>query len=561
VPLLCIQTVRGNMEGYTQREVEDTRTAREAQAVLGHPTDRNFLGMVRSGMILYCPVTPSAVQNANRIFGPDLSGVRGRTVRRPPESVTTNYVQIPRALLEQHQRVTLAVDVMFVKGVPFLVSMARGLNLVTAEHMPTRTAKQLAVGIVRIMDLYSCGGFQVGTVLMDNKFKKLRNLVPVLAVNTTAAKEHVPEVERRIRLIKERGRGIFNTLPFKKMPQIMLIELTYHVVLWLNAFPTKLGVSEMLSPHEIIMRHKLDFTKHCKAQFGSYCKAHDEPVLMNTMVTRSTPPIVLGPMGNLQGTYKFFSLETGKKIKRRKLTAYPMLDSVIKKVEAFGKSSSGVFNFADRNGILFEWNEVVDECPDSIIEVDVVLYPSLVAEFPGVTLGRDHPIPTIEKDIMPQGRDEAAAARNANMEPFAAAGVDAPTIIHADINEIDETDDDNDGIISVADIPAQADHYPLNIPDTSDKDDEGKDNEDNNKDDDAPQENDKDDEDDNKDDDAPQENNPSNESGEESEGEEAPGVEDKTPGVRGSQRKNKGVTNRFNNYGLMMYVQRRARGG
>jgi hypothetical protein len=64
-----------------------------------------------------------------------------------------------------------------------------------------------------------------------------------------------------------------------------------------------------------------------------------------------------------------------------------MPDSVIKKVEAFGKSSSGVFNFADRNGILFEWNEVVDECPEGIVEEDVVLYPSLVAEFPGVTLG------------------------------------------------------------------------------------------------------------------------------------------------------------------------------
>ena len=38
------------------------------------------------------------------------------------------------------------------------------------------------------MDLYSRGGFTVGTVLMDNEFEKLRNLVPVLAVNTTAAK-------------------------------------------------------------------------------------------------------------------------------------------------------------------------------------------------------------------------------------------------------------------------------------------------------------------------------------------------------------------------------------
>ncbi len=203
--VLFIQTVCGNMEGYTQRKVKDACSARKAQAMLGYPTDRNFLGMVRSGMILNCPVTPNAVQNAHHIFGPDLAGVRGQTVRRPLDSVTTNYVQIPHVLLEQHQRVTLAVDVMFVNGIPFLVSIARGLNLVTAEHMPTRTAKQLVAGIIHVMDLYSRGGFQVEMVLMDNKFGKLRNLVLVLAVNTTATKEHVPKVERCIQLIKEHG--------------------------------------------------------------------------------------------------------------------------------------------------------------------------------------------------------------------------------------------------------------------------------------------------------------------------------------------------------------------
>jgi hypothetical protein len=96
--------------------------------------------------------------------------------------------------------------------------VARGLNLVTAKFTPSQTAKKLALGITRMIDLYARGGFQMGMVLMDNEFEKLRNLVPILVINTTAAKEHVPEVEHKIRLIKERGRGILNTLPFKKMP-------------------------------------------------------------------------------------------------------------------------------------------------------------------------------------------------------------------------------------------------------------------------------------------------------------------------------------------------------
>jgi hypothetical protein len=50
------------MEGYTRRKVKEACTAQEAQAMLGHPTDQEFLGIVRSSMILNCPVTPTAVQ-------------------------------------------------------------------------------------------------------------------------------------------------------------------------------------------------------------------------------------------------------------------------------------------------------------------------------------------------------------------------------------------------------------------------------------------------------------------------------------------------------------------
>ena len=197
VALDFIQTIRGNYEGFTSREVEEARAAREAQGMMGHPTDRDFLGMVRANMITNCPVTVSASKNANLIFGPDLAGVRGRTVRRPPDAVRTDYVHLPRVIQERYQVVVLTSDVMFVNKVPFLVSQSRGLNLLTVEFLPTQTAKSLAAHINQIRHLYAQGGFTVGTVLMDNEFKKLRPLVPGLNINTTAAKEHVPEIERR----------------------------------------------------------------------------------------------------------------------------------------------------------------------------------------------------------------------------------------------------------------------------------------------------------------------------------------------------------------------------
>jgi hypothetical protein len=56
-----VQTVCGNMDGFTKRKVRDARASHEAQAMLGHPTDHKFLGMVHNNMIVSCPVTPATV--------------------------------------------------------------------------------------------------------------------------------------------------------------------------------------------------------------------------------------------------------------------------------------------------------------------------------------------------------------------------------------------------------------------------------------------------------------------------------------------------------------------
>ncbi len=137
-----------------------------------------------------------------------------------------------------------------------------------------------------------------------------------------------------------------------------------------------------------------------------------------------------------------------------------MPDLVIKKVKAYGKSTTlpGMFDFADRNGILFEWNEEVDEFPEGIIVIeDVVLYPSLAA-----VLGQDQPLSSIEEELFPQGQAEDAAARNANLQPFDITGVVAAPIVHANVDELDDYEiDDDDGIIASGDIPQQPPHAPL----------------------------------------------------------------------------------------------------
>jgi hypothetical protein len=86
--------------------------------------------------------------------------------------------------------------------------------------------------------------------------------MPRVALNTTAAQEHVGEIERKIRVIKERTRGMCNTLPYKKLPKMMVIELLHFCVMWMNSLPVKSGISEKWSPRELVSRTKLDAKPH-----------------------------------------------------------------------------------------------------------------------------------------------------------------------------------------------------------------------------------------------------------------------------------------------------------
>ena len=113
----------------------------------------------------------------------------------------------------------MAADVFFVEGTPFLLTVACRIKFVTAEHVPSRTALNISKHMQRVLDVYRRVWFRVRTLLMDGEFEILKPLMPNVECNTTAAKEHVSEAERTIRTLKERMRGLVNTLPFEYLPR------------------------------------------------------------------------------------------------------------------------------------------------------------------------------------------------------------------------------------------------------------------------------------------------------------------------------------------------------
>ena len=132
-----VATVRTNFESFSRKQVEGATAARRLMGMVATPSPRDFEGMVRLNMLKDCPITNDDITNANKIFGTDLATIRGKTVWRRPKRVITDYVNIPRMLVDANQQVTLAADVMFVNSVPFLVSVSRNINLISIEHAPS----------------------------------------------------------------------------------------------------------------------------------------------------------------------------------------------------------------------------------------------------------------------------------------------------------------------------------------------------------------------------------------------------------------------------------------
>ena len=67
-------------------------------------------------------------------------------------------------------------------------------------------------------------------------------------LNMTSADKHVPKIERRIRLVKERSRAMRDSVPFNRIPKLMIIHAILNISKMLNYFLTKGVIAKEMSP-------------------------------------------------------------------------------------------------------------------------------------------------------------------------------------------------------------------------------------------------------------------------------------------------------------------------
>ncbi|CAJ1934588.1 unnamed protein product [Cylindrotheca closterium] len=105
-----IQTVRENIEGFTDKQVERAIRARALYPMAGAPGVQAFRIAVRSGLFKNCNVNEEDAIIAEKIYGPGSSVLKGKTKRPTPEGARDDWIEIPKVLLIHNLDVVLHID-------------------------------------------------------------------------------------------------------------------------------------------------------------------------------------------------------------------------------------------------------------------------------------------------------------------------------------------------------------------------------------------------------------------------------------------------------------------
>ena len=276
--IILLNTVQENEEGFTKRDLRQAKLAKRLYILLGRPSYRDFANVVKWKLIKNCPVGYSDVVNAWKIYGPDVGSIRGKTTRQKPEVVEMEgIVKIPQELLYQLQDLTLCVDIMYMDKLVIFTTFSRRVGFTTVDKLKSRKSEEIYKSMEKVLALYKHRDVPIKNMLGDREFVPLSDALLKdhdVVFNPTAANEHVGDVERNIRVIKERARASKAALPFEAIPKVMKIANLKLAAFWTNLFPRKGSVSEYFGPRMLLLGEFTDYNKVCKVPFGAYCEVN-----------------------------------------------------------------------------------------------------------------------------------------------------------------------------------------------------------------------------------------------------------------------------------------------
>ena len=204
---------------------------------------------------------------------------------------------------------------------------------------PSRSAPVVKGALDDMICTLASRNFSVRLIMSDGE-GAIGKILPTLMglgieVDISAAGGHVARIERRIQMVKERARAhICGRLPFT-LTDMGNTMLALYCVSRINCQQSGSRPGG-LSPRELFSGRRVDGTLDFRAAFGDYAVC-TVPNTNNSMASRTEDCIVMLPTGNRHGSFKMFSLASGKIVTREHFRILPMPQSVIQTMNAMAQ--------------------------------------------------------------------------------------------------------------------------------------------------------------------------------------------------------------------------------
>jgi hypothetical protein len=364
-----VTTVDGNMQLYTKREVQAAQEARQLISRLGHPSSDIAKQMVATS-ITGTTVTASDIMRAESIYGKSIFAMKGKQTK--PASKPAIPTLAPRLVQTQQ---SLCVDVFFVNSVPFLLGFLSPLGLLMVRELQSRGSigsQNVHESIRQMIAESKKRNFDI-TIIQSDGEKSVSTMKDELHnmgidLDISGPGQHIAQVERKIRVVKERVRVYSSTLPYI-MCKILLVWCVYFCVSRLNLQPYSQSLHGA-SPREQFIGRKISNSLDLRVGFGEYVQA-TVPITDSSMSPRTDGCITLFPVGNLQGSVRMLSLTSMRIITRDHFQILPMPAYVIEHLnQAASKDSMTRVSTLDQ---ISENNETKDDTVPDVTQLPDVM--------------------------------------------------------------------------------------------------------------------------------------------------------------------------------------------
>jgi hypothetical protein len=145
---------------YSQHDYSNAELARKIQKIIGRPSTKTMLSIVDKScwQTVLSAALISSPQNRYLVRMSDPSKER-QYKRKTSSPVQADYTCVSKAILSRYQEVSVAGDIMFVKKLPFFVTISQHIKFGTSKFLANHKTETILKAIKHIRQTYSKRGF------------------------------------------------------------------------------------------------------------------------------------------------------------------------------------------------------------------------------------------------------------------------------------------------------------------------------------------------------------------------------------------------------------------